>query len=562
MVQALPPRIAPASPGSSGVTTVAGHSTVGAQSAATTVSMPLAQSVLQAPYTLKLPPQVLWGHGRFADLGIATRPYGPLAYLISGARSAESSGLLREAKRLLDAVGVEVTVGKVEREPEVEEIDRLTRAARDMGATVIIGLGGGSALDAAKTVAALVTNGGSALDYLETIGSGKKLESNPLPFIAVPTTAGTGSEATRNSVILSKTHNVKRSFRDDRLMARVAILDPELTRSAPRHVTLAAGLDALTQLIESYISARANAFTDALALDGIRRVWAALPRVAAEPGNDAARAQMLHGAFLSGVTLSNAGLGAVHGIAPALGAVYGIAHGFACSTILPAVLQVNIDRMVREPGPSLSTRRQKASVLANTLTGRPCSAHELTEAITSALIELYRAIGAPTLADIGVTPDRFDDVVAKSRGGSSMAANPVELSDADLRRILDQALNAPWQRRTSATGLSMPGLSSPGVRASAVAPVPVGLRPISGARLLETSQPVAAPIASAVAPSVVVAPPVRNDNGVPVQPVDDLISVPTRSSPEPTTVKAPLTELRSHEAPESSPGLASLPGLD
>ena len=221
---------------------------------------------------------------------------------------------------------------------------------RSAGCELLIAIGGGSAIDAGKAIAAMAANPGDVLDYLEVIGKGQPLTNAPFPMIAVPTTAGTGSEVTRNAVLGSPEHGVKASLRSPMMLPRVAIVDPQLTLGLPRAMTASTGLDALTQLIEAYVCLRANPMTDTLCLDGLRAVKSSLVR-ACEDGNDAAaRAGMSYASLLGGLALANAGLGVVHGFAAPIGGMFDAPHGAVCAAILPYGMEANI-RALRERSP-------------------------------------------------------------------------------------------------------------------------------------------------------------------------------------------------------------------
>jgi alcohol dehydrogenase class IV len=299
---------------------------------------------------------------------------------------------------------------RVEREPT---IDDARRAAAHADVEIVVAIGGGSALDLGKAAAALIPNGGDPMRYLEVIGEGRPLERPSIPCIAIPTTAGTGSEVTRNAVLGSPTHGVKASLRSPSMLPAVALVDPELTFDLPPALTASTGLDALTQLIEPFVCARANPFVDAICRDAIPRVIAALPKAFA--GDRAARADMAYASLCGGLALANAGLGAVHGLAGPIGGRFPAPHGAVCAVLLPHVVAMNAAR-----------------------TGDPKFA-ELA-AMTGDLAAFVAQFALPPLSSYGITEGDVPAVVAQARQASSMKGNPVALSDADLADVLTRAL--------------------------------------------------------------------------------------------------------------------------
>ena len=292
-------------------------------------------------------------------------------------------------------------------------IDDARRAAGHAGVEMVVAIGGGSALDLGKAAAALNANGGDPLRYLEVIGEGRPLERPSLPCICVPTTAGTGSEVTRNAVLGSAAHGVKASLRSPHMLPAVALVDPELTCDLPPALTASTGLDALTQLIEPFVSSRANALVDAICRDAIPRAVAALPKAVA--GDRAARAEMSYASLCGGLALANAGLGAVHGLAGPIGGRFPAPHGAICAVLLPHVVAMNAAR-----------------------TGHP----KFTElgAMTGDLAAFVAQFALPPLSSYGIGEDDVPALVAQAKQASSMKANPVSLSDADLADVLSRAL--------------------------------------------------------------------------------------------------------------------------
>jgi alcohol dehydrogenase class IV len=281
----------------------------------------------------------------------------------------------------------------------------------------------------------MVTNPGDPLDYLEVIGRGQPLVNSPAPLIAIPTTAGTGSEVTRNAVLGSPEHRVKASLRALSMLPRLAIVDPELTINLPKAVTRSTGLDALTQVIEAYVSVRANWMTDLFCADGIRRAAAALPRVW-ENGNDLdARTAMSWAALLSGLALANAGLGAVHGFAAPIGGMFSAAHGAICAAVLPHAMSINVEALRSRAPESQALRRYEET--AHFLTGRP---HATADDGVRWVAELCRALEVPPLRAYGVRQENIPDLVEQAARTSSKKGNPIELTNEELSRIVCDAI--------------------------------------------------------------------------------------------------------------------------
>ena len=387
-------------------------------------------------YDFLAPPRIVFGWGRRAEVGRLVRELGRRAFLICGSRALEAAGAMDDIRALLRASGVEVIdAAAIHREPLVEDVDRAAALLRGRGAgpgDVVVAVGGGSALDLGKAAAALTTNcqGASVLEYLEGIGRGLAIIEPPLPLIALPTTAGTGSEATKNAVISSLDPAFKKSLRDDRMVARVALVDPELTVGLPAETTAWTGMDAVTQLIESYITRNARPLPQTLALAGLRLAVPALPAAASDGRDRAAREAMAHAALLSGMALANSGLGLAHGVAAALGVHCGLPHGLACAAMLPAAMRVN--RPVRQT---------EFAALAPALTGRSWpNESAAADAAVEAVDALCRRLNVPAkLSALGVRPEQLPALVRSSRG-NSMNGNPRDVSDDELTRLLEEML--------------------------------------------------------------------------------------------------------------------------
>lgn len=314
-------------------------------------------------------------------------------------------------------------------EPDVALIEAGVNAARDAGAQAVVALGGGAVIDTGKAIAALVPARRPMLDHLEVVGRGLPLEADPLPFVALPTTAGTGAEVTKNAVISVPEARRKVSLRDNRMLADLAIVDPALTDGCPRGVTLASGLDAVTQVIEPYVSAKANRFSDALCRAAIPMGLAALVRLMAEE-DPAARDDLAWVSLCGGLALANAGLGAVHGLAGPIGGMApGAAHGAVCGVLLPHVLAANV---AATEGPLATRLAEVQGWIAAALGGAP-------EAAATTLAAWAETAGLPGLGAMGVDPAELEAIAEAAAGSSSMAGNPVKLPAEVLVAVMRAA---------------------------------------------------------------------------------------------------------------------------
>ncbi len=323
----------------------------------------------------------------------------------------------------------------IDGEPTLALVEAGVECARAEGCDIVIGFGGGSSIDAGKAIAALLTNHGDLFDYLEVIGQGKPLLRRSAPFVAIPTTAGTGSEVTRNAVLASPEHRFKVSLRSPLMLPRLALVDPELTCDLPPGITASTGLDALTQLIEPYVSCRANPMTDAVCLAGMSHAARSLRRACLDGGDLEARTGMSLASLMGGLALANAGLGVVHGFAAPLGGMFPAPHGAACAAILPHGMKANI-RALRERDPEGEAIRRYETA-AQVITGRADARAEDGIAWVS---ELCRSIAIPPLRSYGVSESDVPTVVEKASKASSMKGNPIALSPAELAEVLTGAL--------------------------------------------------------------------------------------------------------------------------
>jgi alcohol dehydrogenase class IV len=375
--------------------------------------------------------RIIFGAGAISQAGPLAKELGRHALVVTGRDATR-------AKRLLDALrALEVRVVPLagDGEPSLEVVRRGTALARRERCDLVIGFGGGSALDAGKAIAAMLTNDGDVLDYLEVIGGGKALSRPPAPLVAIPTTAGTGSEVTRNAVLASAEHRAKVSLRSPLLLAKVALVDPELTWDLSPALTASTGLDALTQLIEPYVSGRANPMTDGLCVEGIGRAARSL-RAAFENGrNAAAREDMALAAMFSGLALANAGLGAVHGLAGAIGGMFAAPHGAICAALLPRVMAANLAALRSRDSANPALPRYEH--VARMLTGRGgAQANDGVEWVGRLASDLQ----IPKLGAYGLTPRHTADLVEKSKTASSMKANPIVLTSQELAALVESAI--------------------------------------------------------------------------------------------------------------------------
>ncbi|MBN2580198.1 MAG: iron-containing alcohol dehydrogenase [Pirellulales bacterium] len=386
-------------------------------------------------YDFLAPRKIVFGWGRRREAGDLARGLGRRAFLISGLPDDVGEKVLPEINDALHQAGLSVVpLSTIRHEPEAADVDREAAALRRFGpgaGDFLAAVGGGAAIDLAKALAALAVNDpdSSVVDYLEGVGRGLQIVHPPLPVLAIPTTAGTGAEATKNAVISSYDPPFKKSLRDDRLLPQVALVDPELTVSVPPAVTAAVGMDAITQLIESYLSKKARPIPRALALQGLRQAVPAIAEAVENPGSRPAREAMAHAALLSGMALANSGLGLAHGVAAALGVHCRAPHGAACALMLPVAMRVN-----RE------VRRGDLARLSYALFGphTPRPVQEEADFCIAEIEKLCDRIRVPRrLRDVGVRREQIPAIVGSSRG-SSMSGNPRELSDAELQALLEE----------------------------------------------------------------------------------------------------------------------------
>ena len=378
--------------------------------------------------------RIIVGPGSSVELADSVRVMGGHALLVLGRGMAARGGPAAALAVQLAELGLIAASYPVAGEPQIIDVEDGARLARAAGCDLVIGIGGGSVLDTAKAIAALATNAGGALDYLEVVGAGRPLEHAALPVIAVPTTAGTGSEVTRNAVVAATEQRVKASIRHASLLPRLALIDSTLTHDLPPSVTAASGLDALTQLIEPYVSRRAQPIADGLCLEGLARVAWALRRAYHTPGDAAAREAMSSASLFGGMALANAGLGAVHGIAAPLGGAYAAPHGAVCAALLPHVTAMNIQALRRRDpaGPALA----RYARVAVALLGPGAALDDLVPMLRELVAELH----IPQLATYGLTAAGVAELASAAANASSTRANPIDLEQGELEEAITAAL--------------------------------------------------------------------------------------------------------------------------
>jgi alcohol dehydrogenase class IV len=375
--------------------------------------------------------RILFGPQTVNEAGRLAGELGRHALIAAGRDTHRVAPLLQR----LQESGVEATVFSIAGEPDLETIRRGAALARREHCDLVVSFGGGSVLDAGKAIAAMMTNEGDLLDYIEIIGRGRTLAKPSAPCMAIPTTAGTGSEVTRNAVLACPEHRVKVSLRSPFLLPSIAVVDPELSRELPPALTASTGLDALTQLIEPYVSLRANPMTDCVCEEGMRRVARSLRAAVAHGGNGPAREDMALAGLFGGLALANAGLGAVHGLAGPIGGMFPAPHGAVCAALLPHAMRANLRALrLRQPdSPALS----RYEAVARLLTGKPQAGAEDGVDWVRSLVSDLPISG---LGLYGMKKENIAELAAKAAQASSMKANPIVLTPAELSALLEEAL--------------------------------------------------------------------------------------------------------------------------
>ncbi|HEX3624404.1 MAG TPA: iron-containing alcohol dehydrogenase [Verrucomicrobiae bacterium] len=375
--------------------------------------------------------RIIFGPGALQDIGALAGEFGKRALVATGKDLSRAGKLLA----LLRQAGVSATTFSVAGEPEISTVYNGVAHGRKENCDFVIGFGGGSALDAAKAIAAMLANDGDLLDYLEIIGRGKPLNKPSAPLIAIPTTAGTGAEVTRNAVLASPEHGLKVSLRSPLMLAKIALVDPELTYDLPPAITARTGMDALTQLIEPLVCSRANAMTDSLCVEGISRVARSLRTAFHDGQNKSVREDMALASLFGGLALANAGLGAVHGFAGPIGGIFPNApHGAICAILLPHVMATNI-RALHQRDPHNRALKEYDQI-ARICTG---DKHATTDTGVDWVRTLIDELQIPRLGTYGIKSEQVDELVRKASQASSMKANPIALTPEELAETLRRA---------------------------------------------------------------------------------------------------------------------------
>jgi alcohol dehydrogenase class IV len=383
------------------------------------------------PFEFSTAARIVFGWGEVRQLPAAAAKMGKRALVVTGSAPGRVQPLITN----LEIAGIACSLFSTPSEPTIPLIRAGAQHARDERIGMVIAIGGGSAIDTGKALAALLANAGDPLEYLEVIGRGQRLEHPSAPFIAVPTTAGSGSEVTRNAVLASPEHGVKASLRSPFLLPQLALVDPELTLNLPPPVTAATGLDALTQLIEPYVSSRANPMTDLYCVEGLRRITASLP-AAWEDGNDReARTAMSWASLLGGLSLANAGLGVVHAFAAPIGGMWPAPHGAICAAVLPHAIEVNVEALRRQAPANPALKRYDE--VARLLTRQP---HAIADDAVLWIANLCDRLEIPPLRTYGITEADIPGLAEKAAHTSSMKGNPIQLTSAELGEIALRAL--------------------------------------------------------------------------------------------------------------------------
>ena len=375
--------------------------------------------------------RIIFGPSTIAEVPPIASEMGRRAFVVVGRTIERARSLLDQLKQQ----GIDFESFNVPGEPTTKLVLEALQRIRRVKFDFVIGIGGGSVLDTGKVIAALITNPGNLMDYLEVIGRGEKLSRAPVPYIAIPTTSGTGAEVTRNAVLGDPEHRVKVSMRSPLMLPSLAVVDPVLTYSMPTDLTAATGLDALTQLMEAYVCNQANPLTDGICLEGMQRAAYSL-RAAYRDGNDqTARENMSLASLFGGLALANAKLGAVHGFAGPMGGMFSLPHGLICGRLLPFVMAANVKSLQsRMPdSPSLARYDEVARILAGTSTAQAADGVEWVQ-------DLCMELNVPPLSTFGIKEENFPLIVEKSRNASSMKGNPINLTDEELTEILRKAI--------------------------------------------------------------------------------------------------------------------------
>jgi len=374
--------------------------------------------------------RIIFGNGTIKQLPNYASSLGKNALVVCGKNSDRINPIVDSLNR----AGIKTLVFSVSTEPTIPLIINGIQRARSDNCNLVIGIGGGSVIDAGKIISAMITNRGDLLEYLEVIGEGKNISHLPAPYIAIPTTAGTGAEVTCNAVLASPEHKVKVSMRNSLMYPRIAMVDPELTYTMPPTITASTGLDALTQLLEAYVSNKANPLTDGICIEGLKRAGHSI-YAAYKSGDKSAREEMCIASLFSGLALANAKLGAVHGLAAPIGGMFSAPHGMICARLLPFVFETNINSLAKNDSSSNSLKQfdTAAQILTNNTNASAMDA-------ISWLKSICTEMKIPALKEFGIKENDISVIVQQAKKSSSTKGNPIELTDEELVRILQQAM--------------------------------------------------------------------------------------------------------------------------
>ncbi|MFX0150792.1 MAG: iron-containing alcohol dehydrogenase [Candidatus Hodarchaeota archaeon] len=384
-------------------------------------------------------PRIFFGPDKFQNIGALAKEFGSNLFIVTSESALAKSNFARSIlENQVAKFNFEIETYIIKGEPTIEAIDLGTNKGNEFNADMVVGLGGGSVLDASKAISGLITNGGSARDYLEVVGKGEAITKPPLPIIAIPTTAGTGSEATKNAVILAKEEQFKASIRSPLLIPKIAIIDPTLMVTVPPSITATCGMDAFTQLIEAYTSNNAQPMTDALAELGLKKAAISLLSVYKNGQLLETRTNMALASLISGICLANAGLGAVHGFASPMGGL-NIPHGVICAALLAPTVEANISTLKSAPEKSLALTKytRVAEIIANRTFSKMELAHEF---LINFLKSLTEELKIPKLSEFGITESVIPMIVENAKRASSMKYNPIILDNTALSNIIMQAM--------------------------------------------------------------------------------------------------------------------------
>ncbi|MBL4615373.1 MAG: iron-containing alcohol dehydrogenase [Magnetovibrio sp.] len=400
-------------------------------------------AIIAPPFTIARLPKIIFGGGVINQLASEILRFGPMALIVTGSKSFVGSDTWAHLQSQFEKAGVSHTLLSIAGEPSPETIDAAVRQYKNTEFNVVVGIGGGSALDAAKAIAGLLKPSNTVMDHLEGVGPELKYQGPATPLICCPTTAGTGSEATKNAVLSRHGANgFKKSFRDETLVADTAIVDPDFLITCPQSAIAANGMDAFTQLLESLTSTRSNAMTDALAWSGLERFAKGFWDMWLLAGENSlraaeARSHMAYASLMSGICLAQTGLGSVHGLAQPLGSLFPIPHGVVCATLVADATDINIQALIaRHPGsPALAKyARAGAIILTQNLSG-----NDALDGLVRTLKDWTERLELPRLSNYGGSHADVDRIVAAARG-SSMQTNPVVLSDQEIAELVERRL--------------------------------------------------------------------------------------------------------------------------